>query len=91
MKVVFRTIGCGAALLLAACGSEAPTPAPQPSSLAAEEALPLMGPKVRILAFGDSLFAGYNLADGEGYPDVLQNVLRPTRSRCRGDRRGRLG
>jgi acyl-CoA thioesterase-1 len=35
-----------------------------------------MGPERRILAFGDSLFAGYNLAAGEGYPAKLEASLR---------------
>jgi acyl-CoA thioesterase-1 len=34
------------------------------------------GPERRILAFGDSLFAGYGLEEGQGYPDVLQGALR---------------
>ena len=35
-----------------------------------------MGPERVILAFGDSLFAGYNLEQHQGYPEVLQAVLR---------------
>ncbi len=62
---------------LAACGSQAPAPAPQESASAAQdEAAPVSGPPVRILAFGDSLFAGYNVAEGEGYPAVLEAALR---------------
>lgn len=34
------------------------------------------GPERVILAFGDSLFAGYNLAEHQGYPEVLEDVLR---------------
>ena len=76
MRMGFGAMMAG--LALAACGSEAPAPAPSPTtgSIAEEEALPVTGPPVRILAFGDSLFAGYNVAEGEGYPAVLQNVLR---------------
>lgn len=42
----------------------------------AQAAIPVMGPHRRILAFGDSLFAGYGLEDGESYPDRLQAALR---------------
>ena len=65
------------ALALAACGSEAP-PAAKPTADAGGkgEAVPVSGPQMRILAFGDSLFAGYNLAEGESYPAVLEGVLR---------------
>ena len=42
----------------------------------AQAVIPVMGPQRRILAFGDSLFAGYGLEDGESYPDRLQAALR---------------
>ena len=35
-----------------------------------------MGPERRILAFGDSLLAGYGLKDGESYPARLEQALR---------------
>jgi acyl-CoA thioesterase-1 len=35
-----------------------------------------MGPERRILAFGDSLFAGYGLQPGESYPARLEAALR---------------
>jgi acyl-CoA thioesterase-1 len=35
-----------------------------------------MGPERRILALGDSLFAGYGLSPGEGYPERLETALR---------------
>ncbi|MFC3212852.1 arylesterase [Novosphingobium panipatense] len=35
-----------------------------------------MGPERPILAFGDSLLAGYGLEDGESYPDRLEQALR---------------
>ena len=40
--------------------------------------IPIMGEEVRILAFGDSLFAGYGLEDSEGdsYPAKLEAALR---------------
>ena len=65
------------ALLLAACGSQAPVPKQEveaPLDAAVEQ--PVMGPERRILAFGDSLFAGYNVAKGDSYPSVLEASLR---------------
>ena len=38
--------------------------------------MPVMGPERTILAFGDSLFAGYRLEEDEGYPERLEAVLR---------------
>jgi acyl-CoA thioesterase-1 len=63
-------------LLVAACGSEAPVPEPSGIASVPSDPLPVMGPERRILAFGDSLFAGYNLAEGEGYPAKLELALR---------------
>ncbi len=64
-----------APLLLAGC--DAPTPAPQPEASAPAAApQPVAGPEQRILAFGDSLFAGYGLAEDEGYPEQLETALR---------------
>ncbi len=66
-----------AVMALAACGAEAPVQEAQGSDPAAiEEELPVMGPERNILAFGDSLFAGYNLAEEEGYPERLEDALR---------------
>ncbi|WP_374406119.1 arylesterase [Pelagerythrobacter sp.] len=64
------------ALPLAACGSPAPQPEAAPSEQAAAEPAPVSGPERRILAFGNSLFAGYNLEDGESYPARLEAALR---------------
>lgn len=62
---------------VSACGSEPPAPAPQESAAAvADEAVPVSGPPVRILAFGNSLFAGYNVGEEESYPAVLEAALR---------------
>lgn len=38
--------------------------------------IPVSGPERRILAFGDSLFAGYGLEENEGYPEQLEIALR---------------
>ena len=67
------------ALALAACGSEAPVAAPEPSvapEMELEAPLPVMGPERVVLGFGDSLMAGYNLAEEQGYPEVLERALR---------------
>ncbi|MGB3379586.1 MAG: arylesterase [Allopontixanthobacter sediminis] len=64
---------------LAACGAEAPAPEPAATATPGAEAaseMPVMGPERRILAFGDSLFAGYNLDQGESYPARLEAALR---------------
>jgi len=69
-------------LALAGCGNaadadERQSPGPVPaSSLAPEPPALVQGPERRILAFGDSLFAGYRLAEHEGYPEKLQAALR---------------
>ena len=42
----------------------------------APEEIVVEGEERRILAFGDSLFAGYGLAEHEGYPERLQRALR---------------
>lgn len=69
-----------AAFALASCGSPAPqserAAEPAPSESAAAEAAPVTGPERRILAFGNSLFAGYNVEDGESYPAQLEDALR---------------
>lgn len=73
-----------AAILLPAalisCGTEAPAPdqAGRSAAGAADTPMdaPVMGPERRILAFGDSLFAGYNVAKGDSYPARLEAALR---------------
>lgn len=68
------------AFLLVACGpaqDEAavpPTVEEQAAEIAAEQ--PVMGQERRILAFGNSLFAGYNVAAEDSYPARLQAALR---------------
>lgn len=77
------TIGAGLlalALALGACSGDADEAARAPEVADAAEAelpaIPVMGPERRILAFGDSLFAGYGLKDGESYPARLEAALR---------------
>jgi acyl-CoA thioesterase-1 len=61
------------ALLLAACSQSAPAPEAPTTQAAAAPAIPADAPV--ILAFGDSLYAGYRLAPGEGYPPRLEAAL----------------
>ena len=56
---------------LAACSN--PQPAPEAPKAAASSTIPADAPV--ILAFGDSLYAGYRLAPGEGYPPRLEAAL----------------
>jgi acyl-CoA thioesterase I len=66
---------------LAACGDAAEEPA-APAGEVAEDgkpalpAVPVMGPERKIIAFGDSLFAGYGLDPRDAYPEKLENALR---------------
>lgn len=63
------------ALLLAGCDRPAPAPAPSSTSTAAAVARPA-GPERLVLAFGDSLYAGYGLDRGQSLPDAIQTRLR---------------
>ncbi|MBK9166932.1 MAG: arylesterase [Bryobacterales bacterium] len=58
-------------LVLAACGSAPPDTVEQ-RPRAAE---PAPDPRPAIVAFGDSLSAGYGLDPGQSYPDFLQRAL----------------
>ncbi len=80
---MYRVVSIGAlALGLAACSNEVPIPEAAPSAAAtgAEAGvvpLPVMGPQRKILAVGDSLFAGYGLESAkESYPARLEAALR---------------
>lgn len=67
------------ALILSACSGTAPTPQPSgsPSSVSADvETARPAGPERLILAFGDSLYAGYGLSRGQSLPDAIQTRLR---------------
>lgn len=75
--------GAMAALALVACSENADDTATVPgaSETGAPDAVasvPVMGPERRIIAFGDSLFAGYGLRDasGDSYPAKLEAALR---------------
>lgn len=62
--------------LLGACGNDAAPPPAEVPQQAALAAAPVAGPERRILAIGDSLFAGYGLGQGESYPARLEAALR---------------
>jgi acyl-CoA thioesterase-1 len=70
------------ALALPGCGGTADEQAaPPPGGVAADgkptlPAIPVMGPERRIIAFGDSLFAGYGLDPRDAYPAKLESALR---------------
>ncbi len=64
------------AFALAACGDAAAPEQGAAEGETADAAAALSGPERRILAFGDSLFAGYGVADDQGYPERLQEALR---------------
>ncbi|GAB4471004.1 MAG: hypothetical protein OHK0018_00570 [Erythrobacter tepidarius] len=76
-------IGAGL-LALAACSDasdegakeEAPVPATAQAGGEVLPRIPVMGPERRILAFGDSLFAGYGLDPAQSYPARLEAALR---------------
>lgn len=60
-----------APLALAACGENAPT-----GEAAADSPDAPIGTPTLVLAFGDSLFAGYNLSRSEAFPAQLEQALR---------------
>ncbi|MCH2487149.1 MAG: arylesterase [Erythrobacter sp.] len=68
-------------LALTACGQSA-EPAPEPAETTQVAAnddapdVPVRGPERRILAFGDSLFAGYGVGTENSYPAKLEDALR---------------
>jgi acyl-CoA thioesterase-1 len=60
---------------LAACSKPAPAPEAPKATPTAEIASAIPADAPVILAFGDSLYAGYRLAPGEGYPPRLEAAL----------------
>jgi len=65
-------------IFLSSCDkADPPAPAASDKPVAKTEfPMPVMGPERPILAFGDSLLAGYGLNDGESYPARLEAALR---------------
>lgn len=64
--------------VLGACSQADPAPAPAETATSAETIVrkEVPGPERRILAFGDSLFAGYGLDPSQAYPVRLEAALR---------------
>lgn len=69
-----------ASLALGACSDAAEEAANAPEiaedGSPALPAIPVMGPERKVIAFGDSLFAGYGLDPRDSYPEKLENALR---------------
>lgn len=63
-----------AVLALAAC-DKAPAPPPAVAAAVAQSPRPPAGPEKLIVAFGDSLYAGYGLTPGESWPARLEQAL----------------
>jgi len=78
--MIKRIWSIAATLLLAACGAEAPMDDPAQAGAidpsGKEAIIPVMGAEVHVLAFGDSLFAGYGVGRENSYPAQLQSALR---------------
>lgn len=68
-------IALACALALASCGNGNSATGGDDGDPAGAE-VPVMGPTLRVLAFGDSLFAGYGVGLENSYPAKLQNALR---------------
>ncbi len=81
-RLLFGTVALTGLLLLAGCGGEGNAPETASSTAAATNSaeappeIPVVGQERRIVALGDSLFAGYGLKAGEGYPEKLEGALR---------------
>jgi len=79
MRINFVTIITVLAPLFALSACDNGAPAVQSGAETAQneaERVVVAGPERVILAFGDSLFAGYNLGEDEGYPEQLEAALR---------------
>ncbi|MGB7409315.1 MAG: arylesterase [Pontixanthobacter sp.] len=65
-------------LALSACDDASQTPPTQRAAPVDDTsaAVPVMGPERTVLAFGNSLFAGYNVAAEDSYPAKLEAALR---------------
>lgn len=77
MKSVSRYVSLLLMLQLAtACSPDAQPPAPPQSEVSSNQAsTPSKQPEKLVLAFGDSLYAGYGLRQDQGFPAVLESEL----------------
>lgn len=74
---LWRPVASLAALALSGCGTSTPETQPTAPTTAEAPALPSpVGKELRIVALGDSLFAGYGLDPGQSYPARLEAALR---------------
>ena len=64
----------GVLLMLGGCSSGSPVPQPQ-AVTTSEASRPPAGPERLIVAFGDSLYAGYGLKPGESWPSGVEKAL----------------
>ena len=64
----------GVVLLLGACSSGSSVPQPQAVTTVEAPRRPV-GPERLIVAFGDSLYAGYGLKPGESWPSGIEKAL----------------
>ena len=62
--------------MVSACGQDQSAPPVPAASASAAPDLPMAGEEVRIVALGDSLFAGYGLEPGRSYPARIEAALR---------------
>lgn len=74
-SLVLASVTLMLALGLGGCEERAPAPSASRTADAAPD-MPVMGPERPVLAFGDSLLAGYGLKEGESYPARLEQALR---------------
>lgn len=70
-------VACGLIVqLLAACSGEPASNNTAPSSAREESSAPSIGDRKLVLAFGDSLYAGYGVAQNESFPHELEKALK---------------
>lgn len=77
----FGALAPALAVMLVACSDDAADDGARATEVAEDgapalPAIPVVGPERTIIAFGDSLFAGYNLDPRDSYPEKLENALR---------------
>lgn len=74
LRMLAPYVAALAILQLSACDS--PQPAQPKANTEAPAEIAVAGPERVVVAFGDSLYAGYGLNRGEGLGDALQSQLR---------------